>query len=386
MKFHKYICNLLFILIIIYFAQGPLYAQGSGISQVVLFFILSVSFLYFAITFLDKNNKNLYYKAFTSLLLLNTLGFLLTGNISDSIHFGQLKAILFVALPFYPIYFFTQKNIIKVKHLIFIFILALPIAILNYIHSENRILAERLNDNINIVNNASYAFVFLIPYAFLFKKRKIIGIVSALLLMLFIVQGSKRGAIVTGVVGLLWYMYYQLKIIDKKKKVRGYLMATLSSLLLGAYGYKYYLSNEFLIKRMTDMAEGQASGRDIIYLNLFNAWYHSDSYIYLLFGRGFAKTVEVSGSGHLAHNDWLELLTNFGLLGIIIYLSIFYAGYKYIKDTTLQLDRRLMLATIMSIWFLTTLFSMNYTSYSPVYQNIMVAYLIANYNVRNNKS
>lgn len=122
------------------------------------------------------------------------------------------------------------------------------------------------------------------------------------------------------------------------------------------------------------MAEGDSSGRDTIYSNLFNAWLNSDI-IHLLFGHGFGSTIYISG-GSWAHNDWLELLTNFGLLGVSIYLTLFATATKLAFSEKLYIDKRILLLTILTIWFFTTLVSMNYTNTSSIFQTIILAYLI----------
>lgn len=124
------------------------------------------------------------------------------------------------------------------------------------------------------------------------------------------------------------------------------------------------------------MIEGDSSGRDEIYANIFNAWYNNNSVIHFLFGFGFAGSTALSGVGLLAHNDWLELLSNFGLLGVSIYLYFFYAGYSSIKNQTWNDNRKIIMFTILSIWFLTSLFSMGYTSDGGYYRAVLIAFLL----------
>lgn len=251
----------------------------------------------------------------------------------------------------------------------------LPITIFNFYFSANQILLERISDNTNLVNNVAYSFVALIPFVFLFKEKKIYAILSMLVLVLFIIQGAKRGAIIAGAIGLLFFIYFQLRTVSKKNRIRSYALILIGLLGLTYYAYDVFQNNEFLINRMQSIAEGNSSGRDVIYSKLYNAWFNSDNIFNLFLGYGFASSLTLSG-GSFAHNDWLELLSNFGLLGVLIYASLFFSTIKFIRNKKWDIDKRILLLTIVLIWFFTTLVSMSYTSLGGYTQSILLAYLI----------
>jgi len=123
--------------------------------------------------------------------------------------------------------------------------------------------------------------------------------------------------------------------------------------------------------------EGGSSGRDIIYANIFNGWYSSQSILNLLFGFGFAASLNLS-NGKFAHNDWLELLSNFGLIGICVYLGLFIIGFKYVFYTKWTVEKRILIFTVLLIWLFTTFVSMSYTSEKGYIQSLLIAYLIGN--------
>ena len=377
MKKIKYIRNLLFLLFVIYYAQGSLYAQGSIIAKASLALVLVISGFYCIKTLLDRKKKNFFYKAWTALLLLNIVGFVFTANFGESHHVSMLKGILVTSLSFYPFYYFAQRGLLKSKHLLIFFLVMIPITILQYFFNANQILLERLSDSTELVNNIAYSFVALIPFVFLFKEKKVYSIASMALLMFFIIQGGKRGALIAGVIGLLFFIYYQLKTIDKKHRYRSYLLVLIGVLGLVYFAYDVFQNNEFLVARMQKIGDGGgSSGRDIIYANIFNAWLNSDNMFSLVFGYGFAASLNLSGTGNFAHNDWLELLSNFGLLGVFIYGLLFYAAVKCFRNKDWNIDKRLLLLTIVSIWFFSTLVSMSYTSMNGYIQSMFLAYLI----------
>jgi O-antigen ligase len=127
---------------------------------------------------------------------------------------------------------------------------------------------------------------------------------------------------------------------------------------------------------MEQLVEGNVSGRDRIYANIFNGWLESDSIMNLFFGYGFAGSRPLSGFDSYAHNDWLELLSNFGLLGVTIYFVLFYSIFKTIRNSSWGNDKKIIFLTIMGMWFATTLFSMGYTSMGGYLNAMMLAYLL----------
>lgn len=372
----RHIAILLLFFLVVYNAQGVLYAKGSSISQMVLISIHGIGSLYFIKTLLLKTKINLFYKAWTALLLLNVFGLILTGSLNNAIHFSMFKGVLMSLLVFYPFYYFSYKKLMTSKDLIVFVIVLIPIYIAQFYLAQEQILSERISGNTNVVNNTAYDLLWLLPFVFLIRRSKAVSAALFLIIILFIIQSAKRGAMLIGGVTLLFYVYYQLKTISEKHRVRSYLITLLGVIALGYYTIDFLIQNEFLIERLQQLEEGSFSGRDIIYANLFNAWYNSDNFFNLLFGYGFASSVNLSGTGNLAHNDWLELLTNFGLLGVVIYMMLFFSGFKNVFSTKWGKDKRIIMGVIMTMWLLSTIFSMGYTVDGGYLKAILSAYLI----------
>lgn len=375
MKIEKYIQGLLFILIAVYFAQGSLYAKGSVISRTSLFLLLIISVYYLVITLLSRFNKSSFYKAWTSLLLLNVLGFLFSGDLSSTLHFEMFKNVLMTFLLFYPFYYFANLGVLKSKNLVCFLMIMIPVFVLSYYYSEEELLLSG-----KVVNNTSYYFVSLIPFVFLIKRNQLLSFISMLVLMFFIIQGSKRGALISGSIGTLFFLYYKLRMVPKKNRIRAYLVIILALIGIVYYAYHVYITNEYLVRRINSMSIDNSSGRNTIYTSVFNSWLNTDSIINLLFGFGFASSLSLSGSGHYAHNDWLELLSNFGLLGVFIYGSLFYFSIKSMKSKEWMIDKRIVLLTVISIWIFTSLISMSYTSINGCLQSVLLAYLLGSRN------
>jgi len=320
--------------------------------------------------------KKGFYKAWTTLLFLNIIGFVFTAQLSDTYQFNMFKNTLVSLLGFYPFYYFASKYRLYSKELLIFFLIMLPIAIAQFYRSRMMILTERNLIDEDIVNNAAYKFVLLFPFVFLIRKHKLLSAIFSLLILFFIIAGSKRGAVVAGSVILLWYFYYQMKMIDEKQKWKGYLLSFVSIAAVIFLGYRYYLGNEYLQNRFELAAQGNISERDILYSNIWNSWLNSNSF-HFLFGYGFAASIKITG-GRFAHNDWLEILSNFGLLGVIIFATLFYQGFKLCLNKEWERDKRILMAAVITSAFATTLFSMWYTSLGTYLNAMLLAYLIGN--------
>jgi len=368
--------DFLLLLIAIYSAQGGLYSRGSIISQTSLLLLLLISGVYFFKTLLQRNNKNLFYKAATVFVIMNIIGAVFLGDITDSYHFGQLKNTLLVYLPFYPFYYFAQKGILDEKFLRRFFIVILFFAIMVFLRSNIEMQISRNAEDVYFVNNAACIFVFILPFVFLFRHKKVLSLILLSVLLVFVIAGSKRGAVISAIVGSLIYVYFLLKSIGENKKylLRSYLLTFIGITVFLIFIYQYFQSNELLISRLSSMAEGDSSGRDVIYYRLFNTWLNSNNLINILFGFGYTSSIQSSG-GLFAHNDWLELLTSFGLTGVVVYIVMFYAAIKFAINKKIRIDKRIMMMALVSIWFITSAVSMNYAAPEGVFQTILLAHL-----------
>ena len=110
--------------------------------------------------------------------------------------------------------------------------------------------------------------------------------------------------------------------------------------------------------RVAGTLEGNSSGRDSIFKQCWDIFLNSNV-LGMLFGHGASATVGIIGIA--AHNDWLEILVNQGLLGVTVYLFFWIAFYK-----TFRLDNsretKPVIGSVMLIYFAATLFSMSYSA------------------------
>lgn len=306
---------------------------------------------------------------FIGLLLFYGLIGWLTGS------YGVEKPYSFLLIPFTNLapvclfYYYTLESKVteeKIQLYYFIFII---MAIMEYfVYFSNKDVEGIIT---NKTNNASYAFVSLLPLLFIFSKKIILQFVFLAISLFFVMSAMKRGAIVCAVFFLLLFIYDSLKNTFgsyKKNKIIPILaFLTFFGFLLYWLFENVWMENEYFYNRLELTSNGDTNYRDWIYANLWNHFINDTNIFEFLFGIGAEGTIYLVGFH--AHNDWLELLTDCGLFGIIIYIYYFMNFMFFVKNNRKNNGWNFVTACFI-ILLLRTFFSM---SYMDMYLSISVA-------------
>lgn len=216
------------------------------------------------------------------------------------------------------------------------------------------------NEDREMTNNIAYDFLHLFPLLFLWNRKPLFQYLFAAVMFAFIMAGMKRGAILIGAVCLIWFLYR----VFVNAKGKGKILILLCTMLLIYVGANYvmnlYETSPYFKYRIEQTLEGNSSNRDVIYSSLWNIYNSDSSLLHFLFGNGASATLRVFGA--YAHNDWLELLINQGLLGAVLYAVYFAALLYTIYKNKNNKDVYSILAMIFVIMFVSSLFSMSYAS------------------------
>lgn len=375
MKKYLNICNIYILLWCIYYLQGIAYASGGMISKLILLIIILISAYYF----IDVNIKYItpsFIKILNIFIGLSTIyGFLLfidqTPLFLNSIlsakigKFEYLKAIYMSMMPIYPMYAFTKQNLLKKETIQTLTIILLISTTLSYFRAEQEAIRKAIeigSTREEFTNNTGYDFLSILPLVFFWNKKPILQYILLAYIFTFIVMGMKRGAIIIGLVCLIWFLYRTYKTAGKRNK-RIITILTLLIVIIGSvYIIDFYNNSEYFQSRIEQTLEGDSSGRDNIYGNIWEYFINQDSLLNVLLGNGAMHTIRIAGN--FAHNDWLELLICQGLLGIIIYLAYFMSLYKSFKNSRNYVLLYNILGTCLFIMFASSMFSMSYNSLS----------------------
>ncbi len=178
----------------------------------------------------------------------------------------------------------------------------------------------------------------------------------------FILMAMKRGAIIIGALTVVYFLWMNLKLASKKTKF-SILVISIVICIFGYYAVIHMLdTSDYFNARLQDTIDGDDSNRSIMYSQLWHAFRYDANIIQTLFGRGAWGTLTVNIN--YAHNDWLEILTNQGLFGIVIFIYYWICFYKSSKSKMIGNDCRICITLAFIICFSKALFSMSYSAMS----------------------
>jgi len=231
-----------------------------------------------------------------------------------AVHLGMITWWVLTMLFFSRLAYWKPQS---TRNLVTIFTLAFYVYVF-----ASWIAAQRIGTTYSIVNpviNAVYFVVACAPFVLLAKHTfaRYVGVAT---LLISVAISFKRGAIVATALMLLVVLWT----VKRNDRVRSRVAPLVFLPLLLWLGYSLadwfsggYLSVRFSIEELQD-----GSGRGRIYDVLWRS-VREANVLELFFGRGSEGTTALVDTG--AHNQWLEVLVNFGLLGLVAYFGLIVA-------------------------------------------------------------
>lgn len=180
--------------------------------------------------------------------------------------------------------------------------------------------------------NSVYYCLPLLPIVFVLRKRTAV-VVSIMLVFSAVLMSGKRAGLIAFILALL----IPLLLDDNKRKNKIHNITTVF-IIVGVIFLTYYLvANVVEIKifeRLKALSTDEGSGRIMIYSRVFEA-YQESSLFHQIFGHGFngvaANGITAGVEGIMstsAHNDFLEVLYDYGIVGFILYIAMFVKMFK----------------------------------------------------------
>lgn len=275
-------------------------------------------------------------------------------------------------LPIFAFYHFAKTGQLTKQFMLKWLGVFIVVATISYFSGLRH--AMMRNDEEETTNNAGYLIVSLIPMFVFLKKRSWVQYLLIGGALLLTIMSVKRGAVLVGLVAVAVYFRY----LFKNSTLMGQ-MNLVFALIIAASGIFYTFdrlltSSAYFQERMDETLEGDTSGRDVIQGFLINYYMNQYTLTEQLIGKGANATLEVFGM--FAHNDWIELGINQGLLGILFYLFFWIAFVKLLLRWDVPPEVKTVLTMIFAIYFLKTFFSMSYSVYT-FYACMALGYCIA---------
>lgn len=276
-------------------------------------------------------------------------------------------------LPIFAFYNFAKKGLLTKQFMLKWIYACVVVATISYYFGMLQSLARREGEE-EATNNGGYIIVSLLPMFIFLKdrsKQQYLLLAGALLLAIL---SMKRGAILVGGIAVAVYFWYLFRNSKKSRKLQ-----ILVVLMVAASGVFYVYdrlstTSEYFQERVEDTMEGETSGRDFIQGFLIDYYITQYTPMEKLVGRGGNATLEVLGQ--FAHNDWIELGINQGLLGMLLYLFYWISFVKLLMKRHVPPEVKTALAMIFVIYFLKTFFSMSYSEYT-LYASMVLGFGIA---------
>ena len=375
----------------VYSLQGTLYSHGSVISVASLALVMVLSIYYYCYV-------NVRYKLPAPLKILSVLVGIWTlyglepilsrnGQSAFLVQpFSYLKSIYMSLLPVYAFYFFTKKGIITEDSLRRLFMLFLVLAIFSFYDYRATALNAVVGDREEVTNNAGYVVVSLLPLIPVFWRRPFWQYTLLGICLVFVLIGMKRGAIIAGALSAIWIIsnsFRQARSVGKRKRWRNVLVrvvATIAVVSVVVYAIQYMLTtSDYFNWRLENTIEGNYSGREVMYDAYFNWFMSQDGVLRILFGNGANATLRYFSN--FAHNDWLELLIDNGVIVTLLYAAYWLTMIAMLLRGKYGSTPMLMLGCFVIIYLLKTVVSMSYNS-TTVYAACAIGYVFVNYQYR----
>lgn len=161
----------------------------------------------------------------------------------------------------------------------------------------------------------------------IFKKHnkiivKLLLIIEILLILFFVMQSGSRSGLICNVGAIVFCSIYELRIIIRKKPFVGFLGILVLCMLLGLVWQN--LPDTMLYRLQT--ADDNLGGRGDIWKEIFIIL--SNNILGLLFGMGQGSITLYTSHHIVAHNTFLDILFETGIIGLTLYLVFCFTALR----------------------------------------------------------
>lgn len=223
---------------------------------------------------------------------------------------------------------FSYKSIDK-KHVdnVIVVVTILFALSFNYSHFSRIVESDLIGDN------AVFYPLMMLPWVACMSSTAKRWIMIAIISLCAITALKRSGIIILSISVIL--LYYSNFIYKKQIQLKSILTAIF--ILIGIFVIFHYKADSIsnVSQRFEMMSEDGGSGRNDIYKDVINRYKDGDL-MQQVFGRGFDSVRSKDRVTSLsAHNDFLEVMYDFGLVGLLLYVLIHFSLIKW----TIQLFR-----------------------------------------------
>lgn len=377
------LCNIYILLWIVYYLQSTLFSGiGSRIPALLGLLLIGISAYHVIYAWVTYKMPS-YMKALSVLLIMFTVyGIALILSDKNITPLGAdviskssyIKNIYISLLPIFSFFVFTKNGqLTRNKILVCTFLFFAAAVAQFYQFQRSALMRMTTVDAEEITNNTSYIFLSLLPLLAFWDHKRIIQYLGFALSIAFVILGMKRGAMLIGVLAVVWFLYHSMRSASRKQRF----WVILFSVVVIILGYRLVTdmleTSSYFNFRLQETLEGNSSGRNEIYDTLWHHFIQESSLLRFLFGNGANATLILASN--YAHNDWLEIATNQGVFGLIVYFTYWVLLYKMWRKSKFDNQIYLALGTLCLIFFLKSFVSMSYSGMN-IYSTMCLGYCV----------
>ena len=263
-----------------------------------------------------------------ALIIIYLLSLFLSAiYLTSFLNFSNFLNSLLFPLIFLSSYIFFQNN---PKSFIFLKYIGLIGVVLSYFNLLRLSAEININTTNALQSNAGNTLVAFLPFVILWKN-KIIKYSLLTLIFLGCLIALKRSGFIIFL--LVIFAYFSMQ--KQKKFIFNSIVALI---IVCVFGFVILPNIEFaqpLIERLLNLSEDGGSGRDSLALLGLKLQFESTYYEWIL-GHGylgFSHDLEAMGKFFTcAHNDFIEILYDAGIISLILFLFILLKMIKISKD------------------------------------------------------
>lgn len=193
-----------------------------------------------------------------------------------------------------------------------------------YITLTNMDIYSMLDENNAVAGyNSIYNILLSFPFIFLIKNKLHVLVLTLLPLTSFVIS-TKSTCILSAIVVLCYYLYASFKNLKASKKM----MLLVAGGVLLFFFVRFFNLSDTILSLQEDVDSG-GNGRTDIASRVIDKFFYQSSLFEILVGHGSNSIVKTLRIG--AHNDFLETLYNYGLVGIGFFIYFWYNLIRNIK-------------------------------------------------------
>ena len=312
------------------------------------------------------------------------LVFFVWAVIATVLNYSAPSYIVFAMMPFFPLlisYLYFRKYELD-KAFYIAFFLSFLVISFRYlqIYQTAHFNADTQHIGVSYFALVTFPLVLLHP-------SKTVRIAAWIITLLIVTSSIKRGGLIAFSAGAVVYMVCK-QYVSPKKWLWSFILLLLAFIVFSAsliYAISYFESE--ILDRIARSRDDQGSGRLEIWKMVIDDISRSDTFS-LVCGHGYLSVCNLTNNEGLpAHNDFLEVLYDFGLTGIVLYgiawLSLVGKTLRMLREKS---ELAPVMALMVSVFFILSMISIVIYYFQITYILLFIGTVIGQYELRKTNS